>query len=105
MLYYLVIGLLGGVPEWFKGAVLKTVVRDERTVGSNPTSSFSHMGRAFCYLKGFCFIKAIVENLIYGRVAKLVDALDLGSSGLPPWEFDSLHAQTKKDNDICYYPF
>ena len=32
--------LLGGVPEWFKGAVLKTVVRDERTVGSNPTSSY-----------------------------------------------------------------
>ena len=30
----------GGVPERFIGAVLKTVVRDERTVGSNPTSSF-----------------------------------------------------------------
>lgn len=29
----------GGVPERFIGAVLKTVVRDERTVGSNPTSS------------------------------------------------------------------
>ena len=71
--------LLGGVPEWFKGAVLKTVVRDERTVGSNPTSSF---------------FRIIIENkiLLFGRVAKLVDALDLGSSGLPPWEFDSLHA-------------
>ncbi len=30
----------GRVPEWLIGAVLKTVVRDERTVGSNPTSSF-----------------------------------------------------------------
>ena len=30
----------GGVPERLIGAVLKTVVRDERTVGSNPTSSF-----------------------------------------------------------------
>ena len=29
----------GGVPERLIGAVLKTVVRDERTVGSNPTSS------------------------------------------------------------------
>ena len=28
------------MPERFIGAVLKTVVRDERTVGSNPTSSF-----------------------------------------------------------------
>ena len=30
----------GRVPERLIGAVLKTVVRDERTVGSNPTSSF-----------------------------------------------------------------
>ena len=34
------IELNGGVPERFIGAVLKTVVRDERTVGSNPTSSW-----------------------------------------------------------------
>ena len=37
----------GRVPEWLIGAVLKTVVRDERTVGSNPTSSFLSPIRGF----------------------------------------------------------
>ena len=28
---------MGGWQSWFNATVLKTVVRDERTVGSNPT--------------------------------------------------------------------
>ena len=30
---------VGGVAEWFNAPVLKTDVRQKRTVGSNPTSS------------------------------------------------------------------
>ena len=30
---------IGGVVEWFNATVLKTVVRDERTEGSNPSAS------------------------------------------------------------------
>ena len=49
------------------------------------------------YQKNEALIQSNIENLMkHGRVAKLVDALDLGSSGLPPWEFDSLHAHHLK---------
>lgn len=50
----------GRVPEWLIGAVLKTVVRDERTVGSNPTSSFSRKGLYIvgCVLTQHLFFKS-----------------------------------------------